>query len=223
MKGKQVLFVAEGFNVPVVVRDLIASYDFTLKMSTSQEISKSLNLDSKLDLIVLDVNNVQQQAFDYICAVLSERRNLPLFLLLQADILPRFQLPLNLQCDFATTDTSSVEFLYRIRNLLKRCGSDGNLELLKVDGMTINLATYQVDVNGEPIDFTYLEYALLAFMVLHQGRTYSRDSLLKRVWGFDYYGGSRTVDVHVRRIRSKLGPEIAQHLETIRGVGYLWN
>ncbi len=61
---------------------------------------------------------------------------------------------------------------------------------ISVDGMTINLATYQVAVNGEPIDFTYLEYALLAFLVTHPGRTYSRDALLRRVWGFDYFGGS---------------------------------
>lgn len=95
--------------------------------------------------------------------------------------------------------------------------------LSRVDGMTINLATYQVAVNGEPIDFTYLEYALLAFLVTHPGRTYSRDALLRRVWGFDYFGGSRTVDVHVRRVRAKLGPELSQHLETVRGVGYLWD
>ena len=89
--------------------------------------------------------------------------------------------------------------------------------------MAINLATYQVTVNGEPLDLTYLEYALLAFLVTHPGRTYSRDALLRRVWGFDYYGGSRTVDVHVRRVRAKLGPDLAQHLETVRGVGYLWS
>ena len=92
-----------------------------------------------------------------------------------------------------------------------------------MDNMTINLATYQVTVGGEPLDFTYLEYALLAFLVTHPGRTYSRDALLRRVWGFDYYGGSRTVDVHVRRVRAKLGPELSQHLETVRGVGYLWS
>ena len=79
-----------------------------------------------------------------------------------------------------------------------------------------------VAVDGEPLDLTYLEYALLAFLATHPGRTYSRDALLRHVWGFDYYGGSRTVDVHVRRIRAKLGPELAQHLETVRGV-YLWN
>ena len=96
-------------------------------------------------------------------------------------------------------------------------------ETIVVDSMVINLATYQVTVADSPVDFTYLEYAFLAFLVRHPGHTFSRDALLQHVWGFDYYGGSRTVDVHVRRIRAKLGPELAQHLETVRGVGYLWS
>ena len=66
------------------------------------------------------------------------------------------------------------------------------------------------------------EDALLAFLVTHPGHAYSRDALLSRVWGFDYYGGSRTVDVHVRRVRGKLGSELAMHLRTVRGVGYMW-
>ena len=84
-----------------------------------------------------------------------------------------------------------------------------------------HLTLWGID-GGEPIDFTYLEYALLSFLVSHPARTFSRDALLQHVWGFDYYGGSRTVDVHIRRIRSKLGPELAQHLKTVRSVGYLW-
>ena len=67
-----------------------------------------------------------------------------------------------------------------------------------------------------------MEYALLAFLVTHPGRIYSREVLLSQVWGFDYYGGTRTVDVHIRRLRAKLGPEMAQHIETVRGAGYLW-
>ena len=63
---------------------------------------------------------------------------------------------------------------------------------------------------------------MLAFLVTHAGHVYSRDALLSRVWGFDYFGGSRTVDVHVRRVRSKLGNDLAAHLRTVRGVGYMW-
>ena len=104
---------------------------------------------------------------------------------------------------------SSEECSLRIRQLLWPGNESSTNDFISVDGMTINLATYQVAVNGEPIDFTYLEYALLAFLVTHPGRTYSRDALLRRVWGFDYFGGSRTVDVHVRRVRAKLGPELS--------------
>ncbi|HSQ21317.1 MAG TPA: helix-turn-helix domain-containing protein, partial [Coriobacteriia bacterium] len=67
-----------------------------------------------------------------------------------------------------------------------------------------------------------LEYALFSFLVTHPNRVYSREVLLKRVWGTDYFGGARTVDVHVRRVRSKLGPEVSRRLETVRNVGYLW-
>lgn len=99
----------------------------------------------------------------------------------------------------------------------------GEGTLLRDNEITIDLATYQVQVNGEPLNLTYLEYELLAFLVTHPNKTFSRDALLRQVWGFDYLGGSRTVDVHVRRLRSKLGPEMSRKLETIRGFGYLWN
>jgi DNA-binding response OmpR family regulator len=94
---------------------------------------------------------------------------------------------------------------------------------VRVDSLTINLATYQAYIAGEPVDFTYLEYALFAFLVTHPNRAYGREVLLRRVWGSDYYGGSRTVDVHVRRIRAKIGPELSSRLETVRNVGYLWH
>ena len=118
---------------------------------------------------------------------------------------------------------SAAECAVRVKRLLNDEEAVGSSDLIVVDHMTINLATYQVLVSDKPIDFTYLEYALLSFLVRHPGRTFSRDALLQHVWGFDYYGGSRTVDVHVRRIRAKLGPELAQRLETVRGVGYLWS
>ena len=88
--------------------------------------------------------------------------------------------------------------------------------------MTINLATYQVYIDDHPVDLTLMEYSLLSFLVTHPSRAYSRDTLLHRVWGFEYCGGTRTVDVHIRRVRSKVGPQIASHIITVRGVGYLF-
>ena len=83
----------------------------------------------------------------------------------------------------------------------------------------INFATYQVHVDNEPIDLTYMEYELLKFLATHRGRVFTRQTLLSRVWGYDYFGGTRTVDVHVRRLRAKLG-EHANVIQTVRNVGY---
>ena len=76
--------------------------------------------------------------------------------------------------------------------------------------------------DAEPVDLTLMEYSLLSFLATHPNRAYSREVLLHRVWGFEYCGGTRTVDVHIRRIRSKVGPLIAAHITTVRGVGYLF-
>ena len=103
-----------------------------------------------------------------------------------------------------------------------RCEAVPVDEVLTVDNLTINLATYQVSLDGEPVDLTLMEYSLLSFLATHPNRAYSREVLLHRVWGFEYCGGTRTVDVHIRRIRSKVGPLIAAHITTVRGVGYLF-
>jgi DNA-binding response OmpR family regulator len=93
-------------------------------------------------------------------------------------------------------------------------------EIVRIGTLEINLATYQVTIGERPVDFTYMEYTLLKFLVTNPARVFSREALLSAVWGYDYYGGARTVDVHVRRLRAKLGQEHATRIRTVRGVGY---
>jgi len=100
-------------------------------------------------------------------------------------------------------------------------GVEGD-EVVRSETLEVNLATYQVTVDGAPVDFTYMEYELLKFLMTHPRRAFSREALLSRVWGYDFYGGARTVDVHVRRVRAKLGSEHATKLKTVRRVGYRW-
>jgi DNA-binding response OmpR family regulator len=95
-------------------------------------------------------------------------------------------------------------------------------DVVRVGSLEMNLATYQVAIDGRPVDFTYMEYELLKFLVTHPKRAFSREALLNRVWGYDYYGGARTVDVHIRRVRAKLGSEHAARIKTVRSVGYRW-
>jgi DNA-binding response OmpR family regulator len=122
--------------------------------------------------------------------------------------------------DFMLAPVSPVELAIRALRLSTPPGSgDGDIALHFKD-LDLDLATYQATIGGHPVDLTYMEYELLAFFVANPGRVWSRDQLLARVWGYDYFGGSRTVDVHVRRLRAKLGEERASWITTVRSVGY---
>ncbi len=115
---------------------------------------------------------------------------------------------------------SAMELRMRIERARAQQGGVGAEEIVYAGTLEVNLATYQVTIGGRPVDFTYMEYELLKFLISHPRRVFSREALLSAVWGYDYYGGGRTVDVHVRRVRAKLGQEHAERIKTVRGVGY---
>ena len=117
---------------------------------------------------------------------------------------------------------SSDELQARIARARRAVNGIDHDDVVRVGSLEMNLATYQVAIGGRPVDFTYMEYELLKFLVTHPRRVFSREALLNRVWGYDYYGGARTVDVHVRRVRAKLGSEHASRIKTVRSVGYRW-
>ena len=121
--------------------------------------------------------------------------------------------------EFVVTPVDPVEFRMRVRRLVKENQTD---EVLRFKDLELNPLNYQAALAGVPMDLTYMEYELLRFLVENPVRVWSREQLLSRVWGYEYYGGARTVDVHVRRLRSKLGEERASWITTVRSVGYRW-
>ena len=93
-------------------------------------------------------------------------------------------------------------------------------DIIEYGPLMLNLETYQAAVSGRVLDLTYMEYELLRFLAGHPAKVFTRETLLSRVWGYEYYGGARTVDVHIRRLRAKLGEEHAHLIQTVRSVGY---
>jgi DNA-binding response OmpR family regulator len=180
-------------------------------------------LDGDNDLVVLDGGRSPEVLAQVVEHAASAGVDLRMLVLVEPEGLASLRLPVRVTSDFMVRGGSSEELAVRVRTMLWPGEEVTRQELVRIDDLTLNLATYQAYLDGTPIDFTYLEYALFAFLVTHPGRTYSREVLLRRVWGSDYYGGSRTVDVHIRRIRSKVGHELSRRLETVRNVGYLWN
>jgi two-component system alkaline phosphatase synthesis response regulator PhoP len=118
--------------------------------------------------------------------------------------------------DFLFVPPDPVEL--RIR--CQRLADDHDEERIRFKDLEMNTATYQARLAGVPLDLAYMEYELLRFFVQHPRRVWSREQLLSSVWGYDYFGGARTVDVHVRRLRAKLGEERARWISTVRSVGY---
>ena len=104
---------------------------------------------------------------------------------------------------------SVAELEVRVARATQTSSASTTTTIVRVGSLELNLATYQVTIDGRAVDFTYMEYELLKFLMTHPNRVFSREALLKRVWGYDYYGGARTVDVHIRRVRAKLGQEQA--------------
>ncbi len=122
--------------------------------------------------------------------------------------------------DFVVGPFDVSELATRLRHRLRRAGNDSVAPRLEHGELSMNLETYQATIAGRIMDLTYMEYELLRFLATNPNRVFTRETLLSRVWGYEYYGGARTVDVHVRRLRAKLGEEHAHLIQTVRSVGY---
>ncbi|MGI8457794.1 MAG: winged helix-turn-helix transcriptional regulator [Propionibacteriaceae bacterium] len=122
--------------------------------------------------------------------------------------------------DLLLTSAGPAELDIRLRLAMTPAASPHADQLIQTGNIVIDEAGYFAKLNGDQLDLTYTEFELLKYLAQHPGRVFSRQQLLSDVWGYDYYGGTRTVDVHVRRLRAKLGPEYESVIGTVRNVGY---
>ncbi|MCP4447255.1 MAG: response regulator transcription factor [Myxococcales bacterium] len=127
--------------------------------------------------------------------------------------------------DFVLYPIIPAELYARIRQLDWKAAAFGSDERIKVGDLVIDIAGHEVHLGGKRIEFTHQEFELLRFLAQNRGRVYSREQLLQKVWGFEYGGGTRTVDIHVRRVRAKLGTSSSASgmgglIATVRNVGY---
>jgi DNA-binding response OmpR family regulator len=152
-------------------------------------------------------------------AKISEEHGLPVLLLIDrtmtADIVGETGF-----ADFVLSPVDRTELRVRLGRLHSSSPVLADEDIIRFRDLQLNTATYQATVGGDPRDLTFMEYELLRFLVENPGRVWSRDQILAKVWGYDYFGGSRTVDVHVRRLRAKLGEERSSWITTVRSVGY---
>ncbi|MBM46336.1 MAG: GlnR family transcriptional regulator [Acidimicrobiaceae bacterium] len=144
----------------------------------------------------------------------------PLLLMIRGNELAELDLRDELFDDFCLDPFHPRELEARVKHMLAASGGDLSGERIEYGPLVLDLETYEASVDSRPLDLTFMEYELLRFLAATPGRVFTREVLLSRVWGYEYYGGARTVDVHVRRLRAKLGEEYAALIQTVRSVGY---
>lgn len=214
------------------IRELLS---FNLKkngysVETAADGREALAKAAGMDLVLLDIMLPEVDGLE-VCRRLKadpQTSGIPIIMLTaKAEEIDRV-LGLELGADdYVVKPFSMRKLLARVKAVLRRSAKDsqsekGREETLKIGGLRLDFSSYQAWLHDEPIALTPKEYELLKLLVTNPGRAFTRDELLERIWGYEYYGDTRTVDVHIRHLRAKLkGDEnISKAIETVRGIGY---
>lgn len=170
--------------------------------------------DSSLDVILIDCRAT--------ISALQEYESSGSDKIIIAIIEPKLDLPVDILsgvADIIFYPYSKEDLYIRVTLAASRNGKLPG-EVFEWDAFRIDFENYEVSINNARLDLTYKEYELLKYLALSPGRVFTRSQLLRAIWGYDYIEGARTVDVHIRRLRSKLGTKYASLIETVRHVGY---
>ena len=213
---QRVLLVYQTEGVSVLARDL-QTLDIEVVATRQEDVEESL-ADSGLDALVVEAAANLEETRRLMESSLRPQRA-PLLLLVRADQLPAID-PTWPADDFAILPLAADELKLRLRRAIYRKTGADSANILRSEDLVVDLANYKVFVADQPVSLTFKEFELLRFLMTNRGKVFTREALLNRVWGYEYFGGARTVDVHIRRLRAKIetGPTI--FIETVRNVGY---
>lgn len=173
------------------------------------------------DIVILDARRDLVNAKSLAKVLLTTGMSAPLILVVTEAGLPGISAEWGAS-DIILEGAGPGEIDARIRIALGRGKPSNKRETINEGGVVIDEASYSAKVHGKPLDLTFKEFELLRFLAQHPGRVFTREQLLSEVWGYDYFGGTRTVDVHIRRLRAKLG-DLEGLIGTVRNVGYRFN
>ena len=171
------------------------------------------------DIVLVDATRDLRQAAGATRAVSLHELDKPVLVVMSEGGLAALKATWGFE-DWLLPHASPAELETRLRLVSERAAARRPQRAANVGDLVVDEDSYQVRLRGQPLDLTYKEFELIKALANAPNRVFTRELLLQEVWGYDYFGGSRTVDVHVRRLRAKLGPEYEQMIVTVRGVGY---
>lgn len=170
-------------------------------------------------LVLLDILPASPESSSGLSRRIRSEVNIPLIGLVSREIIDNLDSDFSLD-DFVVKPWNLDEVVVRIKRILRQTNDLDSKEIMKCGDLVIDSAKYEVSLGGEPIVLTFKEYQLLKFLASNKGKVFTRDALLAKVWGWDYYGGDRTVDVHIRRLRGKIEDRSHSFIDTVRNIGY---
>ena len=167
------------------------------------------------DVLIIDLAGIPESG--RLCSYLKRERKLPVLAIASLEMAGNLDGTVD---DFVLVPANAREVIARAKRLTDNRTETANPERIVRGSLVIDTEKYEIYLGGEPVPLTYREYELLKFLAANPGRVFTRDALLNRVWGDDFFGGDRTVDVHIRRLRSKIEDETHIYIETMRNIGY---
>jgi DNA-binding response OmpR family regulator len=218
----RILVVEDDGAIAFGVKKSLEFEGYEVTLATDGESGLSQAVDARPDLVILDIMLPRMNGFE-ICETLRKRKiDVPVIFLTAKSQDADKILGLDMGGDDYITKPFSIgELLARVKTVLRRAKGDDSEPVVFGD-VEVDLAGQTVKLRGKPVSLTVKEFELLRFLILSQGKALPRETILNKVWGFNYYGTSRTIDNFINRLRQKIeeDPDRPRHLLTVRGVGY---
>ena len=220
MDKTKILVVDDESRMRKLVKDFLARQGYTvLEAADGMEAMDYFYADKDIALIILDVMMPKINGWD-VCREIRENSKVPIIMLTakgaENDELLGFELGVD---EYISKPFSPKILVARVEAILRRANKYGNTDEISAGGIVVDKAAHTVMSDGSPVDLSFKEFELLTYFIENQGIALSREKILNNVWNYDYFGDARTIDTHVKKLRSKLGDK-GEYIKTIWGMGY---
>ena len=220
MDSLKILVVDDESRMRKLVKDFLVKNNYSVIEAADGEQAVDFFMSTKdIALIILDVMMPKLDGYG-VAEEIRKVSDVPIIMLTaksdEKDELRGFELGID---EYITKPFSPKILVARVGAVLRRSDSSEKEEILNADGIEMNISAHQVKVDGKPIELSYKEFELLNYFLVNKGVALSREKILNKVWNYDYFGDARTIDTHVKKLRSKLGSK-GEYIKTIWGMGY---
>ena len=220
MEAPKILVVDDESRMRKLVRDFLEKKNFqVLEAGDGEEAMDIFYEEKDIALILLDVMMPKMDGWE-VCREIRKNSKVPIIMLTargdERDELLGFDLGVD---EYISKPFSPKILVARVEAILRRTGQDVGGDVLSAGGSVIDKAAHQASVDGEPMELSFKEFELLTYFLENQGIALSREKILNSVWNYDYFGDARTIDTHVKKLRSKMGAK-GEYIKTVWGMGY---